>query len=89
MENIPAEIPEFGMVVQVQNLDKESKAATLGISNLGKNIAESPKQKQEILSVTASVKPFVSLVWIGVLVMVLGFVVAMLRRLKESLIVSA
>lgn len=42
--------------------------------------------KQEVLTVNASIKPFVSLVWIGVLVMVLGFFVAVSRRLKDSLI---
>ncbi len=45
------------------------------------------EQKQEVLTVNASVKPFVSLVWIGVLVMVMGFFVAVARRLKDSLIV--
>lgn len=44
------------------------------------------EQKQEVLTVNASVKPFVSLVWIGVLVMVIGFFVAVARRLKDSLI---
>ncbi|AFH50789.1 Cytochrome c-type biogenesis protein F [Ignavibacterium album JCM 16511] len=44
------------------------------------------REKQEVLTVNASVKPFVSLVWIGVLVMVLGFFVAVARRLKDSLI---
>ncbi|MCL6493771.1 MAG: cytochrome c biogenesis protein CcsA [Ignavibacterium sp.] len=45
-----------------------------------------PQEKKEVLTVTASVKPFVSLVWIGVLVMVIGFFVAVSRRLKDSLI---
>ena len=45
-------------------------------------------QKSEILTVTASIKPFINLVWIGVAVMVLGFFVAVSRRLKESLIKS-
>ena len=42
----------------------------------------------EVLSVTASIKPFVSLVWAGVAIMVIGFFIAMTRRLKESRIVS-
>jgi len=44
------------------------------------------KPKQEVLSVTASIKPYISLVWIGVIIMVLGFFVAVARRLKESLL---
>ncbi len=46
------------------------------------------KEGNEILSVTASIKPFVSLVWAGVFIMVIGFFIAMTRRLKESRIVS-
>jgi len=42
----------------------------------------------EVLSVSASIKPFVSLVWAGVAIMVIGFFIAMTRRLKESRIVS-
>lgn len=45
-----------------------------------------PQEKNEVLTVNASIKPFVSLVWIGVLVMVMGFFVAVARRLKDSLI---
>ncbi len=44
------------------------------------------KPKEEMLSVAASIKPYISLVWIGVIVMVLGFFVAVARRLKESLL---
>ena len=43
---------------------------------------------KEVLSVTASIKPFVSLVWAGVAIMVIGFFIAMTRRLKESKIIS-
>jgi cytochrome c biogenesis factor len=39
---------------------------------------------KEVLAVTASIKPFVGLVWLGTLVVVAGFFIAMLRRLKES-----
>ena len=42
----------------------------------------------EVLSVSASIKPFVSLVWAGVAIMVIGFFIAMTRRLKESKIIS-
>ncbi len=42
----------------------------------------------EVLSVSASIKPFINLVWAGVLIMVVGFFIAMTRRLKESRIIS-
>jgi cytochrome c-type biogenesis protein CcmF len=45
-------------------------------------------KNKEVLSVTASIKPFISLVWIGVLVVTLGFFVAVVRRIPESKISS-
>ncbi|RKY94967.1 MAG: cytochrome C biogenesis protein, partial [Ignavibacteriae bacterium] len=45
-------------------------------------------ENREVLSVTASIKPFISLVWIGVLVVTLGFFVAVARRVPESKISS-
>ena len=45
-------------------------------------------ENREVLSVTASIKPFISLVWIGVLVVTLGFFVAVARRIPESKISS-
>jgi len=45
-------------------------------------------ETNEVLSVNASIKPFVNLVWAGVAIMVIGFFIAMTRRLKESRIVS-
>ncbi|HEY6626681.1 MAG TPA: cytochrome c-type biogenesis CcmF C-terminal domain-containing protein, partial [Ignavibacteriaceae bacterium] len=45
-------------------------------------------ETNEILSVNASIKPFVNLVWAGVAIMVIGFFIAMTRRLKESKIIS-
>ena len=45
-------------------------------------------ESNEVLSVTASIKPFVNLVWAGVAIMVVGFFVSMVRRLKESMIIS-
>ncbi|UCH64779.1 MAG: cytochrome c biogenesis protein CcsA [Ignavibacterium sp.] len=41
--------------------------------------------KEEVLSVSASIKPFINFVWIGVAVMVFGFFVSMTRRLQESM----
>jgi len=43
------------------------------------------EESKEVLSITASVKPFINLVWSGVLVMVFGFFISVARRLKESI----
>lgn len=55
------------------------------LSKLSEGLTETPVQKNEVLSVTASVKPFISFVWIGVVVMVFGFFISVIRRLPESI----
>ena len=74
-----------GLQIQLTNLT--AQLIEVSITSLNSNqqqVAEKPRE--EVLSVTASVKPYISLVWIGVIVMVLGFFVAVARRLKESLL---
>jgi len=74
-----------GIKLQLLNLTAES--IEVSISSLNRTEQQvSEKPKQEVLTVTASIKPYISLVWIGVIVMVLGFFVAVARRLKESFI---
>ena len=63
--------------IALSSLDgKESEVETVQI------------ESNEVLSVTASIKPFVNLVWAGVLIMVVGFFISMTRRLKESMVIS-
>jgi len=58
----------------------------ISLSKLNDNSDDhSSHSKQEILTVSASVKPFISLVWIGVAVMVFGFFISVTRRLQESM----
>ena len=73
-----------GLKLQLTNLTAEMIEVSITPLNEPQQVVEQPKQ--EILSVTASIKPYISLVWIGVIVMVLGFFVAVARRLKESLL---
>lgn len=88
LEMQPVELPEFGVTVQVTNIEKESKAATIAITDIAQAKSAMQAEKKEVLSVTASIKPFVSFVWIGVLVMVIGFGISMARRLRESMVIS-
>lgn len=48
------------------------------------NVKDVAQQKKEVLAITASIKPFVSLVWLGTIIITLGFFISMIRRLKES-----
>ena len=67
-----------------QIIDFNTQKADFVISKIVKE--KEATQPKEVLSIQASVKPFISLVWIGILIMVLGFFVSVARRLKESLI---
>jgi cytochrome c biogenesis factor len=42
-----------------------------------------PADPKEILTVDVSNKPFISLVWLGIFVMAVGFVIVSLRRSNE------
>ncbi|GAB6282427.1 MAG: cytochrome c biogenesis protein CcsA [Ignavibacterium sp.] len=81
---VPIEVNDANLKIELKQINPMDKKAELIVSKLVDN---NPTQSQptEILSVTASIKPFVSLVWIGVLVMVIGFFVSTSRRLKETL----
>lgn len=74
-----------GLKLQLNNLTAEMIEVLINpINDTQDHSMEKPKE--EVLFVTASIKPYISLVWIGVVVMVLGFFIAVARRLKESLL---
>ncbi len=87
-EFIPAEIKELNLKVEVKKVDPSSETADLILSKIENDNTQESSKPKEVLTVTASVKPFISFVWIGVVIMVLGFFVSVARRLKESMIVS-
>lgn len=74
-----------GLKLQLTNLTAEMIEVSINPIN-DTHDHSMDKPKEEVLSVTAAIKPYISLVWIGVIVMVLGFFVAVARRLKESLL---
>ena len=77
------------MKIGLENLS--AGVIDIAFSTLDGSESQSPAVKtesNEVLSVTASIKPFVNLVWAGVAIMVVGFFVSMVRRLKESMIIS-
>lgn len=84
---IAAELKDLNLKIEVRTIKPETQEAEFVISKIvnDNQVQTTPK---EILQVTASIKPFISLVWTGVLVMVIGFITSMVRRLKDSMIVS-
>ena len=73
-----------GLKIQLLNLTAQMIEVSVSSSKDSQPVVQKPKE--EVLTVAASIKPYISLVWIGVIVMVLGFFVAVARRLKESLL---
>lgn len=56
----------------------------LNIEDITEDHGHEEAEGKEVLMITASIKPFINLVWSGVLVMFFGFIFSTLRRLKES-----
>ncbi len=70
---IPFEIRDLGIQLSVLNIHPESGQFTIGIST---------RQKDWIV-LKALEKPFINVLWIGTLVVMAGFGIAMTRRFKE------
>ena len=82
---IPDQIEPANLKIELKKIDPNTQQAEFLISKI-KNEGTSINQPKGVLSISASVKPFISLVWTGVLIMVLGFFVSVARRLKESFV---
>jgi len=77
------EIPEAGISIKLNSL-VAGGTINFVVSKIGESQSTASSKSNEFLSVEASVKPFISLIWIGVLVMVAGFIISTVRRTKES-----
>lgn len=84
---IPAEVKEANLKIEVHKIDPGTQQAEFTFSKINGD-KQTVSEPHEVLSVTASIKPFVNFVWAGVVIMVVGFFISMVRRLKESRIVS-
>jgi len=82
---VPVELKGANLKIQLEKVDPATKNAKIIFSKLDENNKASTKPK-EILSISASTKPFVNLVWTGILIMVFGFFISVARRLKESFV---
>lgn len=83
---VPVEIKEANLKIQLKKIDPATQKAEFIVSKIKEVKPVNPQQSSEVLTVAASIKPFVSLVWTGILIMVLGFFVSVARRLKESFV---
>jgi cytochrome c-type biogenesis protein CcmF len=79
-----ADLKEDNVKITLLNLDASGKVE-LALTKLDGSDLTASKKSREVLTVTASIKPFINFVWTGVLIMFIGFVFSVVRRLKESL----
>jgi cytochrome c-type biogenesis protein CcmF len=74
---------EFDINLKLANLTADN--VEIALSKMSEVADERIEEKQEVLYISASIKPFISFVWIGVAVMVMGFFISVMRRLQETL----
>jgi cytochrome c-type biogenesis protein CcmF len=75
-----ADVPDANLSIELTGLDA-SGVVTLAFAKMDGQPVMPPK---ETLSIHASVKPFVNLVWAGVIFTAVGFLITVVRRTKES-----
>lgn len=78
----------IGFQLLAMNIDMDSKTSQIQINVVGLKEGSSSTQPPEALVVEASLKPFMSLVWIAALLVLVGVTLAMNRRREESRIVA-
>ncbi len=78
---IPVEIKEANLKIEIAQLDASGKVNLILTKLNGEQVNSAHK---EILVIEASVKPFINLVWLGVLLTAAGFFISAVRRTKES-----
>jgi len=79
-----AEVKKANLKIEMTSLDAAGKISVV-LSPLDGS-SGSTEMPKEIFTVEANIEPFISLVWLGVLVMVLGFIISIIRRSKESVV---
>lgn len=81
---VPVQYKPANLKIDMTNLDASGKVSLM-ISNLdGSQSHAHSSSSGEVLSINASIKPFINLVWLGVAVMCIGFILSAVRRTKES-----
>lgn len=80
---VSAQVKDIDLLVEMTNLDA-SGSINLILRSLSGDDEEIVQETKEILSIEASIKPFINLVWSGVILMVIGFIISAVRRTKET-----
>jgi len=77
-------VDETNLKIELKNLDASGKIDVVIYEKSDSDNKEIQVVKGASLWVDISIKPFISLIWVGTLTIVLGFFIAMVRRKKEA-----
>lgn len=79
----------YQFTIASMNPNREEKgASTVDISYTDLSLSSAPTTDADILVVEASEKPYINLVWSGVIVLLVGFGVTIVRRSQEARLVE-
>lgn len=76
----PVKIGDKQLTFVNLNVESGQIAVTFKSNDANSKVQDEPV---EVLVIEASVKPFINLVWFGVIVILTGFIVSMIRRISE------
>lgn len=77
---IAAKLPNSERKVTIRNISVEEKSITLDIESAGSS--DSPLVGKELLAVEITEKPLINLLWFGTYIMIAGFFIAIVNRVK-------
>lgn len=76
---------EFAIVgMHPDRESKENSTVEISYTDLTAQTQDVGKKKPDVLVVEASIKPYINLVWNGVIILIVGFIVTIVRRAREA-----
>jgi cytochrome c-type biogenesis protein CcmF len=81
---IASQLEDIDLLIEMTNLDASGSVNLVLKSLSSANDEQIVATKTEVLSIEASIKPFINLIWSGVILMVIGFMIAVVKRTKET-----
>jgi cytochrome c-type biogenesis protein CcmF len=70
--------------MQPDRESRENSAVEIGVADLALLASKQAADQGDVLVVEASVKPFINLVWTGVIILIVGLLVTIVRRSQEA-----
>jgi cytochrome c-type biogenesis protein CcmF len=68
--------------IQPNSDDPEKSSVELSVETVGSNATG--EKKPETLLVEASIKPYINVLWIGTFTILVGFIMTIIRRARET-----